>query len=149
MGKVDPIKQFSFVLEVDGIDQFEIQEVTTPDMTIEEVEHGEGNVIRRTPGMVRYGDLTLSKLKPTNTTERSLLDWFEQVQNPTTGVGGTPDQYLRTVTIRLRDNAGNTVDTWEYDDCWLKQKTGITLSKTASDNIMEEAILVVNGHDER
>ena len=147
--KIIPIKQFSFVLEADGIDQFELQEVGTPDLTIDEVEHGEGNAIVRTPGMMRFGDLTLSRLKPSGTANYSVIQWFEQVQNARTGTGGTPDIYLRNVVIRLQDNAGSTVETWEYGDCWIKQITGISLSKTTSDNIMEEASLVVNNYEYR
>jgi phage tail-like protein len=146
MPKVVGIKQFSFVLEADGIDQFEVQEITTPDLTIEEVEHGEGNKKVRTPGMVSIGDLTLSRLKKSTTADFRVVEWFEQVQNARTGTGGTPDLYLRNVVLRQQDNAGNTVETWEFKEAWVKQISGTTHSATASDNVIQEVVLVVNDY---
>lgn len=149
MGKIQPIKQFQYVLEVNNIEQFYFQEITTPDITVDEVEHGEGNRIYRTPGMVRIGDMTLSKLIASDTAEQWALDWLNSAQNVASGVGGLPSAYLQTVTIRLRDNAGNTIKTMECGECWLKQKSGVTLSSTTSDNVLEEAMLVVNTYEER
>ena len=146
MAKVIGIKQFSYVLEADGIDQFEIQEVTTPDIVIEEVEHGEGNKKVRTPGMVTIGDLTLSRLKKSTTADYGVVQWFESVQNPRTGTGGTPDLYLKNVVLRQQDNAGNTIETWEFKECWVKQSSGTTHSSTASDNVIQEVVLVVNDY---
>lgn len=146
MPKVVGIKQFAFVLEAEGIDQFEVQEVTTPDLTIEEVEHGEGNKKVRTPGMVTIGDLTLSRLKKSDTADYNVMQWFEQVQNARTGTGSTPDLYLRNVVLRQQDNAGNTIYTWEFKECWIKQISGTTHSATTSDNVIEEVVMVVNDY---
>lgn len=145
MAVISPLKQFKFTIEIDGLDQFLCQEVTLPDQIVEEVEHTEGNFKVRTPGLVTLGDITLSKLKPADTADDWALEWITSVQDLSTGVGGVPADYLRTVVIRLQDNAGNTIETRTYTDCWVKQNTGLTLSKTSSDNIMQEVVIVANG----
>lgn len=144
MGKVNPLKQFAYVVEINGLDQFVCQELTLPDVTVEETEHTEGNAIIRTAGLSRVGDLTLSNLKPADTAEQWALDLINSVQNRTTGVGGTPEQYELTIVVRLRDNAGATVISYECTGCWCKKALGMSLSKTSSDNIMEEVQFVCN-----
>lgn len=148
MPKVNPVKQFQYVIEVDGLDQFLCQELTLPDETIEEAEHTEGNAVYRTPGLTRIGDVTLSNLVPTDENDDWAKSWLLQVQDRQAGSGGTPEQYLRTVVVRLLDNGGNTIKTYEMIDCWVKQITGLTLSKSTSDNIMREVVLVVNDINE-
>jgi phage tail-like protein len=145
MPKVIPLKQFSYSVEIDGLNQFLCQDISLPEMTIDEAEHTEGNFKTRTPGLVALGDLTLSNLKPSDTSDPWAWDWINGVQNPSTGIGLTPDQYQRNVVVRLKDNGGNTIESWEFLDCWPKKALGLSLSKTSSDNIMEEVVLVVNG----
>lgn len=145
MGKVNPIKQFNWTIEIDGLDQFVAQECTLPDRTIDEAEHTEGNFVVRTPGLVRLGDLSLSNLKPSEVADNWAQDWFTSVQDLEEGTGQIPQLYNRNIVVRLRDNQGNTVQQYEYKDCWIKQITGLTLSKTTSDNILEEVVITVNG----
>lgn len=144
----NPTKQFQFSLEIDGLEQLLVQEMTLPDYTVDEVEHGEGNVIFRTPGMARFGDITLSKLMKGANPDSFVDDLIRQVQDWQTGGGQPPQVYLKTLVVRVKDNTGATIKSYEFTDCWIKQKTGISLSRTTSDNIMEEAVLVCNGYRE-
>lgn len=145
MAVINPIKNFRFTVEIDGLDQFRCQTATLPDVVIEEVEHTEGNFKVRTPGLVTLGDITLGNLIASDAADDWAIDWINSVQSIEDGVGGVPADYQRTIVIRLQDNAGNTVLTKTYLDCWVKQRTGISLDKTASDNIMEEVVIVANG----
>lgn len=148
MGKITPLKQFAFTVEINGLDQFVCQELTLPEKTVEEAEHTEGNFVVRTPALTRVGDFTLSNLKPADTAESWAIDLINSVQNPETGVGGTPADYELTIVIRLKDNGGNTITTYEATGCWCKKAVGFSLSKTASDNIMEEVQFVCNGFNQ-
>ena len=64
-----PVKSFQFLVEIDGIDQFEIQSVEPPEMEIETAEHGAGLHKVKTGGIVKFGDpsillrFALGKLK--------------------------------------------------------------------------------------
>jgi phage tail-like protein len=144
----NPTKQFQYAVEVDGLEQLLAQELSLPDYTVDEVEHGEGNTIYRTPGMARFGDLTLSKLMKGANPDSFVDNLIRQVQDWQTGGGQSPQIYLKTMIVRVKDNAGQTIKSYEFTDCWVKQKTGITLSRTTSDNIMEEMVWVVNGYRE-
>ncbi len=149
MGKINGIKQFQFSIEIDGLEQFRCQTATLPDLTTDEAEHTEGNLVVRTPGLARIGDLTLGNLIPSDTADDWATDLFKSVNDIEGGFGNIPELYLITITIRMYDNAGNTKNTWEYKDCWMKQLTGIGLDKGTSDNIIQEAIFVTNGFDKR
>ena len=143
MGKVNGIKQFKWILELNGVDQLLFQTATLPEKTIEEVGHTEGNVKKKTPGLVTIGDLVLGKLIATDNTETFFLDWFNEVQNTGTGTGGVPAEYQRDIRVRLTDNNDNTIRLIEYTGCWIKEAPSIDLDRGASDNIMEEATIVV------
>jgi phage tail-like protein len=136
---LNPLKQFNFDIEVAGIVQFTAQEVTTPEINVGEVEHGEGNVKKRTPGLISYGDLTVSTLKVAPNADAWAYDWFEQLR-----LGTTPTQYLKNVVIRLKDQGGATVRTIECIECWVKKLGGMALSQTADENVIEEVVIVVN-----
>lgn len=146
--QVNPIKQFFFSIEVDGLVQFTAQEITTPDLEVEEVEHGEGTYIVRTPGLLKFGDLTVKKLISADTADTWARDWLNKVNNPQTNSGSAPSVFMKTCVIRLKDAQGNVKKTWEYKDSWLKKKTGVDLSRTSSDNIIEECVIAVNGINE-
>ena len=137
---LNPLKQFNFVIEVKGLAAFIAQEVTTPEITIGEVEHGEGNTKVKTPGMIVYGDVTISMMKVAPNADLWAYDWFNEIKN-----GAVPTTYLKNITIRLLDQAQKTVRTIEAQDCWVKKLGGLTLSATADDNILEEVVFATNG----
>lgn len=143
--RVIGLKQFQYSIEIEGLEQFLAQELTLPDVTVDEVEHGEGNIVVRTPGMMKFGDLTVSKLVASTVSDTWASDLIRQINNPDTNTGQPVTTIFKTVVIRLKDIAGNVKKTYELFDCWIKQKTGISLSSTTSDNIIEEAIFVTNG----
>lgn len=140
-----PIKAYTFSIEVEGLVQFTAQEVTTPDTEVEAVEHGEGVSIVRTPGMMKFGDISIKKLIASDTADTWARDWILQVNNPQTNTGANPSVSMKTVVIRLKDAQGNVKKTYEFKDCWMMKKAGVTLSRTSSDNVIEECTLASNG----
>jgi phage tail-like protein len=144
MGKVVPLKQFEYVVEIDGLDTFLVQEVTLPERSVDVTEHGEGNIKRKTPGMVMIGQLVLKKLIPADTADTWAFDWFNQVQNTQTGVGTTT--FFRNVVIRLKDNAGSSKKVFQCIECFPSKIVPGSLNSTSSDNVMEEVTLEVNDY---
>ena len=58
----DPYKNFRFLVEIDGITQAGFREVTIPDTAQDPVEYREGNepiTVRKLPGLIKYGNVTL------------------------------------------------------------------------------------------
>lgn len=143
MGRVNPVKQTHYVVEANGLNQFICQDFTLPDKSIGEAEHTEGSLVVKTPGRVTVGNANLSNLLPTDETEDWAVAWFTQQYNTFEGTGGTPDQYLRTLVIRLQDGAGNNIQSYELIDCWVKKVGGIQLSKGSDDNVIREIELIV------
>ena len=134
---LNPLKQFNYVIEIEGLPAFVAQEVTTPAMNIAKVEHTEGNVVVNTPGRVSYGDFTLSMLKVAPGADQWAYDWFNSILN---GVGQT----LRNIIIRLQDEQFKSRVVIECESCFPIKLGEIALSAGADENVMEEVQFAVN-----
>ena len=58
----DPYRNFRYLVEIDGIVQAGFSEATIPDSTQDPIEYREGNeppTVRKLPGLVKYGNVTL------------------------------------------------------------------------------------------
>ena len=63
-------KVFNFKIEIEGIDQFLIQDVKMPEVEIGAVEHGATNYNIKTAGGVSYSDAELQKIVPADGGDR-------------------------------------------------------------------------------
>ena len=62
MAKTDPWRNCRFLLEIDGISQAGFREVTIPDTAQDPIEYREGDeapTVRKVPGLIKYGNVTL------------------------------------------------------------------------------------------
>ncbi len=106
----DPLRNFKFRLEIDGIQQAGFSEVTGIDTTVEPIEYREGTdgtYSRKLRGLVKYGNITL-KWGVTDSTE--LYEWFMD------GVDGYVVR--KNVSIIAVDEAGNDKARWEVTGAW-------------------------------
>lgn len=141
----NPRKVFNFRVEVAGIDQFEVQKVTLPEIEIEGVEHGDVNYKVKTPGMVTVGDMTFEKLKRLPGSDTDMWDWLNQAQNITTGGGLLGLDYKRNVVIKEMDSTGtNTVNSYVCTGCWVKKIANSDFDRQGSDNSIETVTLSVD-----
>lgn len=109
MARNDPLRNFRFVLEIDGINQAGFSEVSGFDITVEPIDYREGNEetrVRKLPGMTKYGNVTL---KWGLTDSMELYDWTADL------VGGTVER--KNVTIIVRDETGADKARWELEGC--------------------------------
>ena len=77
--RVDPYRNFNFLVEIDGITQAGFSDVTGFDITVEPIEYREGGQVtsaRKIPGMAKYGNITL---KRGITDSAELYEWLRQV----------------------------------------------------------------------
>ena len=71
------------------INPFLFQKVTVPEISIEQVAHGDVNYDVKTGGRVSVGNLTASKLETTSGSDTWLWDWLMSVQDMLLGGGLT------------------------------------------------------------
>jgi phage tail-like protein len=121
-GPEDPLGGFS---DVSGIGT---------ENTVAEYRNGNDpeNHVRKVPGVHKVSDVTL---KRGIVNSADLFEWIEQVRR--TGVAGQ-----RSVTITLRDEASQPVQTWTLRGVVPLKYTGPTLAaKGGGDVAMEELVL--------
>jgi len=129
------------------IDSMLFQEVSLPDVEIEQIEHGDFNSDIKTGGRKKYGNLKLKKLLTTDhasSLHTYFWDWMNAVQNSTLGGGLVPNSplYKRTLKIDELDeangNQGSILNTWYCFGCWPTKLDGLELDRTKGDNTIEQ-----------
>jgi phage tail-like protein len=138
-------KVFQFRVEMRGIDQWEVQEVNIPEVEMDVVEHGDANFLVKTGGILKFGDITLKRLKKMQAGDTWAWDWLLRVQDPATGGGTLPENYKEQVIIKqLSADGSTTIDQWICLGCFPKKVSHETFNRTSSDNQMETVVLSVD-----
>ena len=77
-GFANPRKDHRFILEIDGFNQFLIEEVDPPEVEYEVHVHGApGNIPNpNTPGKMKTNDMVVKKLMPAGRPDIEIWDWF-------------------------------------------------------------------------
>ena len=108
----DPFKNYSFLVEIDGIASSAFKSVSGLAAEAEIIEYREGSdplsSSRKLPGRVRYPNVRLSRGL---TTSRDLWDWWETV------VDGPVQR--RNVAITLLDDSRTPVLRWLLREAWV------------------------------
>ena len=108
----DPFKNYSFLVEIDGIASAAFKSVSGLAAEAEVIEYREGSDVlsssRKLPGRVRYPNVTL---KRGITTSHDLWDWWQTV------VDGPVQR--RNVAIILLDNSRTPVLRWLLRNAWI------------------------------
>lgn len=113
--RVDPILNFNFRVEIDGITRAGFHEVTGLDSTIDVVEYREGGLLSpiKLPGLTKHANLVL---KWGATTDTSLFDWH--IQNST----GTVTR--KNGSVVLLDASGIEQRRWNFMNAWPAKWVG-------------------------
>lgn len=110
------------------------------EITVAEYRNGneKPNHVRKVPGIHKVSDVTL---KRGLVNSMDLWDWVKEVQDQGPAM-------RREVSITLRDEAGNDVQTWTLRSVIPTKYTGPTLAaKGGGDVAMEELVLAAEGID--
>ena len=133
--RVDPYRNFNFLVEIDGITQAGFSDVTGFDITVEPIEYREGGQVtsaRKIPGMAKYGNITL---KRGITDSAELYEWLRQVA---TGV-----IERRNGSIILLDLDGQEKLRWNFFEAWPTKWDGPDFSAKGNEVAIETLELVV------
>jgi len=134
----DPFKDYSFLVEIDGLADAAFSEVSGLSATAEVIEYREGSdkttSARKLPGRVRHGDVTLERGL---TTSRALFDWWMTV------VDGNVQR--RNVAIILLDDARQEVMRWLLRDAWIAKFEVGSLRARGNEVLIESVVLTHEG----
>jgi phage tail-like protein len=125
MPRVDPYKNFRFLVEIDGIVQAGFSECSGFGSTLEVIEYREGgetSTVRKLPGKVTYPDITL---KWGVTDSRELYDWH------LAAVNGQISR--RNGSIILQDDAGAEKMRWNFFNAWPSKYDGPDFNAKGND----------------
>lgn len=140
-GLANPRKNFRYLLELDGLNSFLVQEVDPPDVEYEEIKHGAPVNIpdAKTPGKMAVGDLVLRKLKPALTADAWAWDWFGN------GLEGVKGNFVKIGRLKhLAPDGILTVEAFYLGDIWPKKISDSSLNSLGpGENMIQEVTFAV------
>ncbi len=144
MSVKNPLKNYDFALELDGIIQACMQGVTVP--KVEYAEHKQGNQgnnpDKKTPGKKIVGDMTVEKVVPAPMGDPELWAWFASAKV------NIREAYARTGFL-IELNNGVPVGRFFLDECWIKSIESATYD-TRGDNsadVLRTVVISVDDFD--
>src|SRR5581483_10292263 len=129
MARVDPFKNFRFLVEIDGIVQAGFSDCSGLSSHVEVVEYREGgdaNTVRKLPGKASVTDLSL---KRGLTVSHELYDWHLAAMN------GSIQR--KNGSVILQDDSGNEAVRWNFFNAWPNKWEGPSLSAKGNDIAIE------------
>jgi phage tail-like protein len=122
--RVDPYKDFRFLVEIDGIVQAGFSECSGFGSDVEVIDYREGGesaTVRKLPGKTSYPDITL---KWGVTDSRELYDWHRAAVN------GAIER--KNGSIILQDDLGDEKVRWNFFEAWPSKWAGAALNATGN-----------------
>jgi len=136
--RVDPYRNFNFLVEIDGITQASFMECSGLEATTEVIETREGGsntTVYKLPGKTTYADITL---KWGVTASREMWLWRQGV------IEGNLSR--RNGSIVLYDLANrNEVARWNFVNAWPSKWDGPALNAKGNDIAIESLVIAHEG----
>ena len=135
--RVDPYRNFNFVLEIDGITQAGFSDCTGFGASTDPIEYregGENKTVRKLPGLTKFNNIML---KWGLTDSRELYDWYREI------VDGKINR--KNGSIVVRDTEGNEKVRWNFFNAWPTKWDAPDLSAKGNDIAIDSLELAVEG----
>ena len=134
----DPYRNYNFKLEINGVTEGHFTQCTGIGAQIDVIsyrEAGQGEVIRRLPGQVNYGDVTLAYGL---TDSLQLWDWFQ--------AAATGKVIRKNISIVTVDTDGATeAMRWNLLDAWPAAWQGAAFNALSQEVAVESLVLTYEG----
>ena len=138
--RMDPMGGYSFRVEIDGITRAGFKDCSGLEVSQEAGTYREGTdrglTMRKIPGLITYGDITLSRGV---TTDSELWTWRRTVMS------GLPDR--RNLSIVLMNDLGEDAIRWNVRNAWPTKWTGPSLDATSDEVAIETLELTHEGFE--
>lgn len=141
MAATDPLRNFRYRLEIDGIVQAGFSEVAIGDASNDPIEYREGNeltTVRKLKGLNKYGNITL-KWGLTDSIE--LSNWHRMVVDDATPLSAA----RKTVVIRIQDDTGADKAAYEVTRAWPTKYNPTDLNGKGNEVAIESLELANEG----
>jgi len=141
MPATDPLRNFRYRLEIDGIVQAGFSEVAIGDASNDPIEYREGNeltTVRKLKGLNKYGNITL-KWGLTDSIE--LSNWHRMVVDDATPLTAA----RKTVVIRIQDDSGADKAAYEITRAWPTKYNPTDLNGKGNEVAIESLELANEG----
>ena len=115
MARNDPLRNFRFRLEIDGITQAGFSDVMIAETTIDAVDYREGTDpphVRKLSGLTKYGNITLKWGLTIGGTALELFKWHADVS------AGQVKDKRKKVVIVAQDEAGADAARFVVEEAW-------------------------------
>jgi phage tail-like protein len=120
----DPYRSYNFLVEIDGITRAGFQECSGLDSAQDAIEYREGNdplTVRKLPGLVTYGNITL---RWGVTDDAEIWVWRQQAASGRVA--------RRNGSIVLLDDTGEEKMRWNFREGWPSRWTGPEFNATGN-----------------
>jgi phage tail-like protein len=139
MARTDPLRNFRFRLEIDGIAQASFSEVAIAETTTEAIDYREGtdpSHVRKLPGLTKYGNITL---KRGITESLDLYNWHKAI------IAGQVLANRKQVIIVAQDEAGADKARFVVSEAWPMKYDPSDLNGKGNEVFIELLELVNEG----
>lgn len=133
MARQDPLRNFRFRLEIDGIQQAGFSEVTVADTTTDAIDYREGNEpphARKLSGLTKYANITL-KWGVTDSME--LYQWHADLVEK----GSSDSKARKQVAVIVLDETGADKARFVISNAWPVKYTPGALTGKGNDVMIE------------
>lgn len=134
----DPLMNFRFCVEIDGVASSGFNEVSGIGAETDIVEYREGcdaSTVRKMRGLTKFPDLTLSRGM---TSDLDLWKLQTRVFDAFIGASGAASPLYRfDMYLIQRDMAGIDIRTWKFEKCWVSKYEIGDLSGTGNEVVLE------------
>ena len=145
MARQDPLRNFRFRVEIDGIARAGFAEVSGLDSQIAVVDYREGTDpphVRKLSGLTRYGNITLKYGLATGNDSQALFNWHRDVSQ------GQLTNNRRRVAIVVQDESGQDRVRFVISDAWPARYAAGALNAQGNE-VMIELLELANEGIER
>jgi phage tail-like protein len=115
MPRIDPLRNFRFRLEIDGIAQAGFSEVMIAETTIDAVDYRLGTdppFVRKLSGLTKFGNITLKWGMTVGGGSLDLFKWHDDVS------AGLVLERRKKVVIVVQDEAGTDAARFVISEAW-------------------------------
>lgn len=134
-GLANARKNFRYLLELDGSNAFQVQEVQPPVLSYPVLKHGAPVNIPdfKSPGKMEVGELIVKKLLPALSADTWAHDWFAQ------GIAGIMGPFMKVGFLKhLGPDGFSVVETFFLGNVWpSKIECGPNVSMGPGENLIQ------------
>ncbi len=143
----EPLRQFRFILSIEGIEAWTILTSKLPGGEFGKVEIPFLNTKRFFAGKFTPNELPIKLWQPISpSAAQKVNDWIRLNFEAQTGRMGYKDFYAKDITIKLLDPPGGVAQQWTLKNCWPKSVDNGTLDYSNEGMVEIDITLVYDNY---